>query len=253
MKAILAAAGVGSRLRPLTDTIPKCLVPLNGKPLLDYWLESFERHGITEVLINGHYLADQVEQHLVHARKRFGFDIQFVRESELRGTGGTVRDQIDFVSEEDAFLLCHADNFASIDLTAFCSFHAQRHSVLSLALFRSETPESCGIVNELADDGCILEFEEKPISPKSNLASAAIFCMAPKVIADLPTDRAIDFSREILPQYQGLMFGYEIDGFNIDVGTLHDYERACRLAESLPQVYATTPCPDTTDPLPLQL
>ncbi len=230
MKAILLAAGLGSRLRPLTATLPKCLVPLNGVPLIDYWLMNFERNGITEVLVNGFYLADQVEQHLVDAKPRFDLDIRFVRESRLRGTGGTVRDQFDFIRGEDAFLLCHADNFSSIDLSAFRSFHEDRESVLSLALFRSETPETCGIVSKIDSDGCITEFIEKPKFPDSNLASAAIFLLAPSVVENLPADRAVDFSREVLPLYQGLMYGFEMTGFNIDVGTPADYERAQRVA-----------------------
>ena len=230
MKAILLAAGIGSRLRPLTEQTPKCLVPLNGAPLIDYWLRNFERHGVTEVLVNGFHLADQVEEHLDKARARFDLELCFVREPALRGTGGTVRDQFDFVREEECFLLCHADNFSSIDLTAFRRFHASRNSILSLALFRSDAPERCGIVNRIDSDGCIDEFVEKPKHPDSNLASAAIFLIAPSVVADLPSDREVNFSREILPRYQGLMYGYEMSGFNIDVGTPADYERAKRVA-----------------------
>lgn len=235
MRAILLAAGVGERLRPLTERTPKCLVPLAGRTLLDHWFALLARHGVREVLLNTHHLAERVEEHVRRVRPTLALDVRTVHEPELRGTGGTLVDQLDFVRDEEAFFVAHADNYTDLDLTAFREFHEARGSVLSIALFRAREPERCGIVSGLAPDGCILEFEEKPRRPRTNLASAAAFLLAPSVITDLPRDRPFDFSREVLPRYQGLMYGWEMAGFNVDVGTPKSLVVARRLAEGRAQ------------------
>jgi mannose-1-phosphate guanylyltransferase len=230
MKALLLAAGRGTRLRPLTERTPKCLVPLAGRPLLEHWLMSFERAGVTEVIVNGHHLAEQVEEWLDGARSRFELGIHFVFEPVLRGTGGTVRDQLDRLDTGEPFYLCHGDNYTNIDLGALARFHAARRAPLTLALFRTDSPSSCGIVEEITADGRILRFVEKPSAPRSNLASAAIFVVEPEVAREIPAWGEVDFSREMLPRYPGRMYGREFDGFNIDVGTPASYALAQALA-----------------------
>jgi mannose-1-phosphate guanylyltransferase len=235
MKAILLAAGRGTRLRPLTHHTPKCLVPINGRPLLDYWLETCVAGGVTEVLVNAHHLADEMRAYLSFAEGHFALRIHFTYEPSLRGTGGTVLDNLAFVEGEDTFLLAHADNFTDLDLVRFREFHRQRAARLSLALFRTDAPESCGIVEELDDDGRIVRFTEKPAAPRSNLASAAVFLLSPDIVRGFPPGRPIDFSREVLPAYQGRMYGFEIDGYNVDVGTPEGYYEACKLALRSPR------------------
>lgn len=237
MKAILLAAGRGTRLRPLTEHTPKCLVPLAGRPLLEHWFENFERAGVTEVIVNGHHLAAQVERWLDRNRSRFALKIRFVFEPVLRGTGGTVRDQRDRLrentGEEEPFFLCHGDNYTNIDLGALARFHVDRRSPLTLALFRTDTPSSCGIVEEITPDGRIGRFVEKPAAPHSNLASAAIFVAEPQLAHEIPAAGEVDFSREMLPRYEGRMYGHEFEGFNIDIGTPASYARAMALADEI--------------------
>ncbi len=240
MKAILLSAGMGKRLRPLTYRLPKVLAPLNGRPLLDYWLEICETGGISEVLINGHYLADQIEAFVGHARTRYRMDIHFVYEEKLFGTGGTVRRCKDFVADDDIFFFCHSDNFTNIDLRDFMDFHRRRDTALSVALFRTNIPTQCGIAETIDDDGLITEFTEKPLRPKTNLASAAMFLMSPSVIDDyFPEREHIDFSRDILPRMTGSMYGYLIKGFNLDIGTWQNYESANRIAFKWPDIRET--------------
>jgi len=240
MKAILLSAGMGKRLRPLTYSFPKALAPLNGRPLLDYWLEICEAGGISEVLINGHYLADQIEAFVRHARPRYRMDIHFVYEKRLFGTGGTVKRCKNFVADDDVFFFCHSDNFTNIDLKHFIEFHRKRDTELSVALFRTSMPNQCGIAEAMDDDGLITEFTEKPLNPKTNLASAAMFLMSPSVIDRyFPEREHIDFSRDILPGMAGNMYGYLFEGFNIDIGTLQNYESANRMAFKWPDIKET--------------
>ncbi|OVE82598.1 hypothetical protein BVY03_00585 [bacterium K02(2017)] len=230
MKAILLAAGEGMRLRPLTNDIPKCLVPINNKPLLQHWLDLCEANGVTEVLINGHYLYQKVQTFIDKIKADYKLIIHFIHEEGLLGTGGTVINNFDFVKDEKAFFLFHGDNFTNIDLSEFAKCHHQSNSPLTVALFETNLPKQCGIAEEIADDGKIIVFKEKPQDPKSNLASAALFVVTPEVFKPYLKLDFLDFSKEILPLYQGKMYSYRIKGFNIDIGTLKNYQLAQELA-----------------------
>jgi mannose-1-phosphate guanylyltransferase len=233
MKAVILAAGEGRRLRPLTEKVPKCLVPLEGRPLLDYWLKNCAEAGVTDVHINGYYLADQVATFLETSRNKYAFQIFFHLEFHLSGTGGFIRKLYSELHNEDFFFFCHGDNFTNLKISDFVRFHQTRKSLLSIALFHTKNPSHCGIVEKMDADGLIRVFIEKPIHSKSNLASAASFLMSPKVFEAFPNSEVVDFSREVLPKYQGQMYGFDFEGFNIDVGTLENYQHACKLAEEI--------------------
>ena len=123
MRAMLLAAGLGTRLRPLTDSIPKCLVPIKSEPLLGIWLERLTHAGIGPFLINTHYLASQVESFIEACPYRD--QIRLVNEFELRGTAGTLIDNLDFFQGEEC-LLIHADNYCLADFTDFQQAHRNR-------------------------------------------------------------------------------------------------------------------------------
>lgn len=230
MKAIILAAGEGKRLRPLTADMPKCLLPINGKPLLEYWLEGLEMHKFSQVLVNGHYLADRLESYLTRAQRRYALNINYVYEIQLLGTGGTLKRNFAFVKNEEFFLLCHGDNFTNLNISDFVRFHRDKAATLSVALYESNVPQQCGIVDKMDERGRILKFVEKPDHPRSNLASAAIFLMSPDIMTYFPDETAFDFSKTVLPLCQGEMFGYRINGFNIDIGTLANYQCANEIA-----------------------
>ena len=232
LTAILLAAGEGRRMGEITKSIPKCLLQINGRPLLDYWLEKCEKSAMKDVYINGCYLADRVEEFLDSVSAKYSFQIHYVREESLTGTGGFLRKLRNELSARESFFVCHADNFSNIDLLEFSHFHFQRKSPLTVALFHTDRPRSCGIVENMREDGLILEFREKPEDPKSDLASAAMFMMSPEVLASLPDAEHIDFSKEVLSLFQGKMYGYLLRGFNIDIGTPETYAEACALAQN---------------------
>ena len=229
--AVLLAAGRGTRMGHLTQNCPKCLIPVNGRPLLDYWLEKCLLAEVREVYINGYYLAEQVENFLEQARKRYDLNIHYTREENLSGTGGFLRLIRDELKSFSAGFVCHADNFTDLDLREFMRFHAEHDAVLSVALFHSKTPKSCGIVEEMASDGRILKFREKPEDPKTDLASGAMFILTPAILDLLPDQEMIDFSKEILPQLEKRMYGYIIPGYNIDIGTPESYAWAEKTAK----------------------
>jgi len=226
MKAFLLAAGIGSRLRPLTDRMPKCLVPIGGEPLLGIWLRQLRRHGVSAVLINTPHLAEQVRDY-VQTPAAAGLDIRLFHEPALLGSAGTVAANRDFVAGEESFLIVYADNLTNLDLPAMQRFHDRRRSEFTLGLFETAQPSQCGIV--VCDaDGRVREFQEKPATPKSNLANGGIYLATPALFEVMPDRQVLDFGYDVLPLMIGRLFGYRMRGFFCDIGTLERLEWARR-------------------------
>ncbi len=224
MKAFLLAAGLGTRLRPLTEHTPKCLVPINGKPLLAYWLELMEQHGITEVLINLHYLADQVRDFL-NDHSPAKLSVVLFDEPELLGSGGTLRENKHFVDGESDFFILYADNLTNIDLSAFYQFHKAKGQVFSMALNRVDNPSSCGIAT-LSQDDIITSFVEKPAHPTSNLANAGVYIAKPEILDLLPNKPITDIGYDLLPLLSNRMAGWQMTDYLIDIGTFDNLRKA---------------------------
>ncbi len=224
MRAILLAAGLGTRLRPLTDQMPKCLVPVKGKPLLQIWLERLSVVGVSEFLINTHYLADQVHDFL----ERTSYRVTCSHESELLGTAGTLNKNRDFLAGEDAFLV-HADNYCLADFSAFMKAHQSRPSecCMTMMTFRTQQPQQCGIV-EVNSCGVVESFHEKVKNPPGNLANGAVYILAPEALGDIP-QTAKDLSTEVLPKLIGRIQTYETKEPFIDIGTPENYQFALTL------------------------
>ncbi len=222
MKAFILAAGRGERLRPLTDTVPKCLVPVCGAPLLKIWLEICERSGVTDVLINLHHLPEMVEGFLRNADTRVRVTTVF--EEELLGSAGTLRKNKGFVQGEKDFFIIYADNLTNANLVKMAEFHRRGAGLLTMGLFRAERPAECGIA-EADSSGRILSFVEKPLNPASNLASAGIFVSSNAVFDHIP-DGIVDLGRDVLPKLAGRMRGYLIPEFLMDIGTIERYRQA---------------------------
>jgi mannose-1-phosphate guanylyltransferase len=229
MRALLLAAGLGTRLRPITDTTPKCLVPINGTPLLEIWLERLTEANIEPLLINTHYLADQVKTFLEESP--FWEKIHLVHEKVLLGTAGTLIENLDFFQGEDG-LLIHADNYCLADFTAFHLAHINRPlgCVMTMMTFRTDDPSSCGIV-ELDDSGVVVEFHEKVENPPGNLANGAVYILSAELMEKMATDLnyVTDFSTEVLHRFKGYIFSHEISDVFLDVGTPDRYEKANNL------------------------
>lgn len=225
MKALLLAAGLGTRLRPLTNTIPKCLVPIQGKPLLQYWLENLSRVGVTEFLINTHYLNEEVEKFV--EKSRFKNQIKLTYEEKLLNTGGTLLENKDFFNKNESFFLIHADNFCICDFNEFIVSHKSNSYPITMMLFKTKTPQSCGIV-KLDKNAVVKEFFEKVKNPPSNLANAAVYICDYDVITFLESlnKKEIDFSLDVIPKYLGEINTYTNTGYHIDIGTPESYEEA---------------------------
>lgn len=217
-KAVLLAAGLGTRLRPITDTMPKCLVPIAGRALLDYWVDRFEAAGVRDVLINTHHLPEPVREHL--ARVNASGRCQFVEtyEPKLLGSAGTLAAHADWADGADEVLIVYADNLSDVNLSALLAFHRSHDDPFTCLLFRAANPRACGIA-ELDDEGRVIEFVEKPEQPKSDLANAGLYVLDASAYREIAAMKAFDLGFEVLPRFVGRMRGWLHEGYHLDVGT----------------------------------
>lgn len=220
MRALLLAAGLGTRLRPVTDSLPKCLVDINGRPLLDYWIELLSDAGIVDILVNLHYMPEAVRSYIEGCR--YPTRIATVYEDRLLGTGGTLLKNRAFFQEEPVMLI-HADNLSFFDVRAFIDKFDSRGKNIDITMmtFNTDVPEACGIV-ELDGEGVVRAFHEKVRNPPGNLANAAVYILAPEVmdfVAGLGKE-VIDFSTEVLPHFIGRIDTFHNAVFHRDIGTL---------------------------------
>ena len=144
-KALLLAGGLGTRLRPLTETVPKCLIPVAGKPMLDYWYDALEAAGISDVLLNTHHLRDQVVNHINAANAARSLSITEAWEPQLLGSAGTLAANRGFGDGADEIVIIYADNLSDVDLSALVAFHRAHGDPMTMMLFHTEYPEQCGI------------------------------------------------------------------------------------------------------------
>jgi mannose-1-phosphate guanylyltransferase len=222
MKAIILAAGLGTRLRPITSTIPKCLAPINGVPLLELWLRECERAGVQAVLVNTHHLAGRVEEFVA---ARDGVPVTLAFEPTLLGSAGTIAANWAFVEPAESFLVLYADNLTTFPLSELIAFHATHDRIASMALFRSPNPSACGVV-ELDGSGLVTGFWEKPENPPGNLVNAGIYVFRRQVRPYLPVEFPADVGRFLMPALIGRAMGLPIKDYFVDIGTLESYHRA---------------------------
>lgn len=225
-RALLLAAGLGTRLRPITDTIQKCLVPIDGKPLIEYWLESLVKAEVEEFLINTHYFAEQMNLYV--SKSKYKDMITLVHEEELLHTGGTVIANRDFFKNEP-FLLAHADNLCICNFSDFFEAHRNRpgRCEITMMTFETDNAKSCGIV-DLDADGVVVGFYEKVSNPPSNLANGAVYIFEPSVIDDIASfnKKIVDISNEVLPHYMNKIYTFKNDVYHRDIGTIESYAMA---------------------------
>lgn len=225
MKAVLLAAGFGTRLRPITDTIPKCLVPINDQPLLGIWLQilSNSTH-ISEIFINTHYLHEQVDDYL---RQHWSHltNLTCWYEPELLGTAGTLISHSAELEDDDV-LVIHADNLSVFDLNEFINSFTKRpsHCDMSMMLFATDTPSSCGIVE--LDGETVIAMHEKVANPPGNLANGAVYILSASILKWLADNRFTDISTEVIPRLLGKISAWTNHTYHRDIGNPESYAAA---------------------------
>ena len=234
LKAFLLAAGRGERLRPLTDSTPKCLLPINGVPLLQIWLEHLERSAVDEVLINTHWLHEAVEAFVDDWTSRnHKIKVSLFHEPVLLGSAGTLLANREWAGERPFFII-YADNLTRLDLRKMMRFHEKYRQALTIRVYRGADPQRAGVVC-LDEKDIVVDFEEKPATPKSDLGAGGIYIADGRLYTffpeseDMPRNGPFDLSRHVLPRMVGSMQAYRTDEGSIDIGTVASYESARRL------------------------
>src|SRR5277367_542893 len=234
MKAFILAAGLGTRLRSLGLDVPKVMVPVGGKPLLEHHLELFKRQGIREFIVNLHYLPEKITDYFGDGSK-FGVSITYSQEPELLGTAGAVK-KMETQLRGGPFIVFYGDNLVHVDFASLIEFHRARKAVATVALFASPEPWTGGVV-ETDSNGRVVRFVEKP-DPKqvsTNLISAGIFVLEPSVLENIPAGQFYDFGKDVFPKLLAdgrPVYAMRPEAYIQDVGTperlakaQHDFEQ----------------------------
>lgn len=236
MKAMILAAGVGSRLDPLTRNVPKPMVPVINQPVMNHIVGLLARHGFTDICCNTHYLAEQIESYF-EQNPPPGVQMQFNREKELHGTAGGVKrvaEERDFFDDEP-FLVIGGDDLTDVDLTSMLEFHKSSGALATIALTQVSDPSQFGVVVlEDMDDpqgGAIKRFVEKPPrgTAPSNLVNTGIYLFQHEILEAIPSGEFYDFGKQVFPGLleAGKTFvGYKTGEYWRDVGNLREY-REC--------------------------
>ena len=223
MKAFILAAGSGTRLRPLTDDVPKCLLPIRGVPLLRIWLQNCAAAGITDVLVNVHAHAGQIRNFTGLQDGRLV--VRIAEEENLLGSAGTLAENRGFVLGEEAFFVLYGDVLTNVCLADMLAFHRARNSLATLGTYQVLDPSQCGIVT--ADqEGIVRSFVEKPARSASNWAFSGVMIASPKILDSIPAQRPADIGFHLLPRLIGQMAAYPISDYVLDIGTLSNYKKA---------------------------
>ncbi len=215
-KALLLAGGLGTRLRPITETTPKCLVPVAGKPMLDYWFDALEKADIRDVLLNNHHLADQVRAHIEKTNATRALRVVEAYEPELLGSAGTVHANRGWAEDANEVIVIYADNLSDVDLAAILAFHRDHDDPMTMMLFRTAYPSQCGIAT--LEGTRIVEFVEKPETPASDLANAGLYVLDADAFREIADMDVFDFGFDVIPAFVGRMRGFEHAGYHRDVG-----------------------------------
>ena len=222
MKAVLLAAGLGSRLRPLTDTVPKCMLEVGGRPLLGIWLDELERAGADEVLVNLHHLPGVVREYV---DGRGGPPtVRLFAEPQLLGSAGTLAANRDWLAAEDFFLACNADNLTDFSVASLVDAHRSGGAEATLTAFRSPDPSSGGVL-ETDQAGWLTGFAEKPAEPVSDLVNAGIYAFSPALLEEIGPPPA-DIGYDLLPRLTGRARVVPVPGYFRDIGTVESYRLA---------------------------
>ena len=233
IKALLLSGGYGTRLRPITEVTPKCLVKINGKPMLEHWLSKLEEIECDTCIINTHYLSEKVNN-FINNRSKSKMVIKEVYEKELLGTAGTLIKNSK-IFRDSKILMIHTDNMTNFNLKELIQADTQRpkNCLMTMLTFQTESPSSSGII--LKDKNNVLtEFMEKIKNPPSNIANAAIYLFdnnfINKIIEEAPNAR--DFSIDVIPKFLNRIYTFHTNENLIDIGTLANLNKANRLFSS---------------------
>ena len=227
MKALILAGGFGTRLRPLTYTRPKHLLPIANRPHIDLVLDLLQEHGVDEVVLTTSYLAEAFRDTVDRARAR-GLTVDVTHEEQALGTAGALK-HAEAVLGDETFLALNGDVLTDADLTRLVEFHRSRAAKATILLTRVEDPSAFGVV-PTEDDGRVSGFVEKPPPGEAptDLINAGVYVLEPSVLERVPDGVEWSSERQLFPELaaEGDMYALHLDEYWIDIGTPEKYLQA---------------------------
>ncbi len=224
MKALFLAGGMGTRLKPLTDEIPKPMVPIMNKPLLERSFENLRKCGICDIVISTGYKSKYIKEYFGNGSK-FGLKIEYIYEDIPLGTGGAIKKTGQLF--DDTFLVFNADILCNMDFTELVKFHKSKSAAITIAVTQVKNPSAYGVI-EYDISGYALSFTEKPQADKikSDYINAGVYVFEPAMLKEIPEDRPVSIEREIFPAL--LQKGHKIAvhkccSYWMDIGTPGKY------------------------------
>jgi len=229
MKAVVLAGGHGTRLRPLTYTTPKPMLPLAGKPVLHHVIESLASQGFDDIIVTTNYLRKQIMDYFGDGPE-FGVKLIYPEEDRPLGTAGSVKNAAKYLNE--TFAVIQGDNITDIKFEDLFNFHKQRGGIATIALIPMKRPHQFGVV-ESDSENRIIKFKEKPKPEEcfSNFINTGLYVLEPKILEVIPHGLAYDFARNVFPELLKSgkrMYGYPAQGFWVDIGHPESYMEAAR-------------------------
>lgn len=227
MKAVILAGGEGTRLRPLTCNLPKPLVPICGKPVLEYILDLLGKHGCTEATMAVHYKGEKIERHFSSGMYK-KIALNFSAEKSPLGTAGCVKKAACDYNEN--FIVISGDAMCDFNLTAALEFHRKSGADATIVTKRVDDPREYGLI--LEENGRIADFCEKPsyVNCRSDLANTGIYILSPRVLELIPNDKMWDFAKNVFPDMLNAgmkLMCCELEGYWCDIGDIFAYKRCC--------------------------
>ncbi|MBC8101840.1 MAG: NDP-sugar synthase [Cytophagales bacterium] len=241
MKGIIIAGGAGTRLRPLTYTRPKPLIPVVNRPFLEYQVALLKRHGIDEIIFATNYMADKIQGHFGDGT-RFGVSMKYAIEDKPLGTAGAIKNAQNVAGGTDTLVVLNGDVLTDFDLTAIVRFHQEKNALVTLTLKEVPSPSPYGVI--ITDDnGRVQEFREPSEAQKKALAAnpnpeltgevdyinAGIYIMQPEALLSVPAGRPVSVERETYPRFlaEGApVYAVSQNGFWLDIGQAEQYRQA---------------------------
>lgn len=256
MKAIILAGGEGTRLKAVTGPLPKPMVPLLGRPMMEHILLLLKKHGFTRVCAALKYRPEAIRGVLGDG-SRWGVHLEYRVEDQDLGTAGAVKHCADFIGDEDV-LVISGDAACDFDLGALCRRHRESGAAATLALYRCDCPLSYGLAVTDGEDG-IRAFVEKPCWGRvvTDLVNTGIYVLSPRALACVPTNRRFDFAKDLFPlmlEKGEKLTGVPMEGYWCDVGSPLSYYRCCvdalegRLQLQRGEAFAPAPGTETEEP-----
>ena len=224
MKAIILAGGLGTRLRPLTDTTPKPLLPIKNKPIIEHAIDNFKKHGIIEIILSIGYQADKIKEYFGDGSK-FGVNISYCVEDNPLGTGGAIKKAAEGINE--TFIVINGDNLSDVNWAEQIYFHKNNNAKITLGLFPVEDVTQFGIAK--LEGNKIIEFIEKPTVEEAptNLNNAGLYIMEPDILDMLPEGKS-SIERDCFEKLSqsGVVYAYKHNGQWYPTDNLEKYQKA---------------------------